>query len=49
MFQCYNNETYLWRLIHDVTLAALVVCLRYHCQYGPKDNASHIPVVTKEM
>ena len=24
------------------------VC-RYHCQYGPNDNASHIPVVTKDM
>ena len=21
----------------------------YHCQYGPKDNASHIPMVTKDM
>ena len=22
---------------------------RYHCQYGPNDNASHIPEVTKDM
>ena len=22
---------------------------RYHCQYGPNDNASHIPLVTKDM
>jgi hypothetical protein len=21
----------------------------YHCQYGPNDNALHIPVVTKDM
>ena len=23
--------------------------VRYHCQYGPNDNASHIPVVTTDM
>ena len=22
---------------------------RYHCQYGPNDNASHIPLVTNDM
>jgi hypothetical protein len=27
----------------------MVLLPRYHCQYGPNDNASHIPVVTKDM
>jgi hypothetical protein len=51
MFQCYrvlppfdpaipniHRNHLLWSPSH-----------RYHCQYGPNDNASHIPLVTADM
>ena len=33
----------------DVDLWEFSPSHRYHCQYGPNDNASHIPLVTSDM
>jgi hypothetical protein len=53
MFQCYNSQhksgpcyTLLFQVHYLLTPSP---ACRYHCQYGPNDNASHIPVVTKDM
>ena len=54
MFQCYNIQTSSFLLTHYSF--KYIFCWphprrvrRYHCQYGPNDNASHIPLVTKDM
>ena len=51
MFVCYN----MLPSSNPVTYGSHVDQLlfspshRYHCQYGPNDNASHIPLVTPDM
>ena len=51
MFQCYNALPSSDPVIDGSHLLHLLFCPphRYHCQYGPKDNTSHIPLVTNEM
>ena len=43
------NVTSSLLLVQLQCLLILSVQCRYHCQYGPNDNASHIPVVTNDM
>ena len=51
MFQYYNILRRFFPVIYDAHRNHLLSSPshRYHCQYGPKDNASHIPVVTNDM
>ena len=49
MLGCYNTQTCFWLGCNDPPVHHLIFLPWYHCQYGPNDNASHIPVVTKDM
>ena len=51
MFQCYSDLPRFRAVKYDSHRNHLLSSPshRYHCQYGPNDNASHIPLVTNDM